>query len=249
MRTVLVGAGSAGCVLAARLSENPDHEVVVLEAGGSDRTTLCRKPGMMSLIHMVPQLKKKLDWGYFTQERDWTLGRKIPYPRGKVLGGSGAINGLVYVRGDARNYDAWDIDGWRYADLLPHFKAIETFEDGLELITSSALQVLEPEESTAEVQAAPMPIDDLDEDPEDTREYLHGVSFNELLDNMMEDAVTIEPVELDSLPPRPHDGRRARSRRPAQPLPKLPPRPQAPQVHKPTWNDFDADIATDLLVA
>ena len=130
MRTVLVGAGSAGCVLAARLSENPDHEVVVLEAGGSDRTTLCRKPGMMSLIHMVPQLKKKLDWGYFTQERDWTLGRKIPYPRGKVLGGSGAINGLVYVRGDARNYDAWDIDGWRYADLLPHFKAIETFEDG-----------------------------------------------------------------------------------------------------------------------
>jgi choline dehydrogenase len=130
MRTIIVGAGSAGCIVAARLSEDADHEVVVLEAGVSDRTTLCRKPGMMSLIHMVPQLKEKLDWGYYTKEREWTLDRKIPYPRGKVLGGSGAINGLVYVRGDRHNYDQWDIPGWSYDELLPYFKKLENWEDG-----------------------------------------------------------------------------------------------------------------------
>ena len=130
MRTIVVGAGSAGCIVAARLSEDPDHEVIVLEAGGSDRTTLCRKPGMMSLIHMVPELKQKVDWGFYTQEREWTIDRKIPYPRGKVVGGSGAINGLVYVRGDRHNYDQWELPGWSYDELLPYFKRLESFEDG-----------------------------------------------------------------------------------------------------------------------
>ncbi len=130
MRTIVVGAGSAGCILAARLSEDSEHEVVLLEAGGSDRSTFCRKPGMVSLIHMVPQLKERFDWGFHTTEREWTIDRTIPYPRGKVLGGSGAINGMVYVRGDRRNYDAWDLEGWRYEDLLPYFKRFECWEDG-----------------------------------------------------------------------------------------------------------------------
>ena len=129
---IVVGAGSAGCIVAARLSEDSSCNVVVLEAGGSDRTTFCKKPGMISLIHQVPELKAKFDWGLYLNPRKETLNRKIPYPRGKVLGGSGAINGMVYVRGNPKNFDDWAEDGcpgWSYDDVLPYFRKLETFED------------------------------------------------------------------------------------------------------------------------
>lgn len=127
---VVVGGGSAGCVVAGRLSEDPSCRVLLLEAGRSDRTTFCKKPGMISLIHTIPQIKKKFDWGYYTEPNSRTLERKIPYARGKVLGGSSAINGMVFVRGNRANFDAWaaeGCDGWSYDDVLPYFKRMETF--------------------------------------------------------------------------------------------------------------------------
>ena len=130
---IVVGAGSAGCVIAARLTEDDSCRVLLLEAGGSDRTTLLRKPGMVSIVHMVPQIKKKFDWGYTTAPRDSTLGRKIPYVRGKVLGGSSAINGMVFVRGHRANYDSWaeeGCEGWGYDEVLPYFKRFEDYEHG-----------------------------------------------------------------------------------------------------------------------
>lgn len=131
--TIVVGAGSAGGVLAARLSEDPHHRVLLLEAGASDRNLLCRKPGMMSVLHTVPEVKKRFDWGYRFAPRPWTLDRDMPCVRGKVMGGSSAINGMVWVRGHPSDYDAWAADGcpgWGWADLLPAFKRSETFEDG-----------------------------------------------------------------------------------------------------------------------
>ena len=130
---VVVGAGSAGCVIAARLTEDPDVSVLLLEAGGSDRTMLCRTPGMMSILHVVPQLKKKVDWGFKTASNGHTQDRQIPYVRGKLLGGSSAVNGMVFVRGHRQNFDDWrdsGCPGWGYDDVLPYFKRLETFEDG-----------------------------------------------------------------------------------------------------------------------
>ena len=108
---IIVGAGSAGCVLAARLTENPDRKVLLIEGGGTDRSDMCRVPGMVSIIHTVPQVKKKYDWGYKTAPKPLTLDRKIPYIRGKVLGGSSAINGMVFVRGHRTNYESWAAQG------------------------------------------------------------------------------------------------------------------------------------------
>ncbi|MBM65365.1 MAG: choline dehydrogenase [Myxococcales bacterium] len=130
---IVVGAGSAGCALAARLTEDPNCRVLLLEAGGSDRTAFCTKPGMISVVHTVPQVKKKFDWGYKTQARDWTLDRKIPYIRGRVMGGSSAINGMIFVRGNRANYDSWAAQGctgWGFDDVLPYFKRLEDFEAG-----------------------------------------------------------------------------------------------------------------------
>jgi len=130
---IIVGAGSAGCVIAARLTEDPDCRVLLIEGGGSDRSDLCRVPGMVSIIHTVPQVKKKYDWGYKTAPKPLTLDRKIPYIRGKVLGGSSAINGMVFVRGHQSNYDDWaaqGCEGWGWADVLPYFKKLEDYEDG-----------------------------------------------------------------------------------------------------------------------
>ena len=130
---IVVGAGSAGAIIAARLTEDPDCRVLLLEGGGSDRTAICRVPGMVSVIHTVPQVKKRFDWGYKTQPNPQTLDRKIPYVRGKVLGGSSAINGMVFVRGNKANYDGWAEDGcpgWDYASVLPYFRRFEDFEGG-----------------------------------------------------------------------------------------------------------------------
>jgi len=129
---VVAGAGSAGCVLARRLAES-GASVILLEAGGPDRTRLVRKPGMIAIFHNVPALKKRLDWGYYTAPQTAALGRRIPQPRGRVLGGSGSINGMVYVRGNRQNYDDWaaaGCKGWSFGDVLPSFKRMEDWEDG-----------------------------------------------------------------------------------------------------------------------
>jgi len=129
---VVAGAGSAGCVLARRLAES-GASVILLEAGGSDRTRLVRQPGMIAIFHNVPALKKRLDWGYYTVPQAAALGRRIPQPRGRVLGGSGSINGMVYVRGNRQNYDDWaaaGCKGWAFGDVLPSFKRMEDWEDG-----------------------------------------------------------------------------------------------------------------------
>ena len=104
----MASAGSAGCVLARRLAQS-GATVILLEAGGPDRTRLVRKPGMIAIFHNVPALKKRLDWGYYTAPQAGALGRRIPQPRGRVLGGSGSINGMLFVRGNRKNYDDWAV--------------------------------------------------------------------------------------------------------------------------------------------
>ncbi len=131
---IVVGAGSSGCIVAARLAESAaDVSVLLLEAGKSDRNRFCTIPGMVSIIHTVPQVKKKFDWGYYTVPQKHAANRKIPTVRGKVVGGSSAINGMLFVRGHRKNYDSWLAEGctgWGFDDVLPSFKRLEEWEGG-----------------------------------------------------------------------------------------------------------------------
>ena len=101
---VIVGAGSAGCVLADRLSEDGRHSVLLLEFGGSDRSIYIQMPSALSIPMNMPQY----DWRYQTEPEPHLGGRRLHTPRGKVLGGSSSINGLVYVRGNALDYEHWE---------------------------------------------------------------------------------------------------------------------------------------------
>ena len=125
---VIIGAGSAGCAVAYRLAE-AGRRVLVIEHGGSDRGPLIQMPGALSF----PMNMARYDWGYQTEPEPYLGGRRLATPRGKVIGGSSSINGMVYVRGHAHDFDHWrecGADGWGYSDVLPYFKRMEHWHDG-----------------------------------------------------------------------------------------------------------------------
>ncbi len=125
---VIIGAGSAGCAIAYRLAE-AGKKVIVIEHGGTDAGPFIQMPGALS----YPMNMKQYDWGYESEPEPHLGNRRLATPRGKVLGGSSSINGMVYVRGHARDFDNWaemGAQGWAYADVLPYYKRMESWDDG-----------------------------------------------------------------------------------------------------------------------
>lgn len=126
---IIVGSGSAGSVMAKRLSEDRKNSVLVLEYGGTDRGPLIQMPSALS----YPMSMQLYNWGFETEPEPHLNNRRLATPRGKVMGGSSSINGMVYVRGHARDFDTWaemGAQGWSFADVLPYFKRMENVEGG-----------------------------------------------------------------------------------------------------------------------
>jgi choline dehydrogenase len=164
---VIVGAGSAGCVLANRLSED-GARVVLIEAGPRDTSPLIHIPAGALKLHRHPVL----NWNFFAEPEEGTGGRALHWPRGKVLGGSSSINGMLYVRGNARDYDRWaqmGCTGWSYADVLPYFRKMENSwrgasdlhgGDGPLSVSPNATEWLLHDELMAAAKAAGFPLTD-----------------------------------------------------------------------------------------
>ncbi len=124
---IIVGAGSAGCVLAYRLSENPQNKVLLIEAGGKDSKLEIHVPAAYTKLN-----RSSVDWAFYTEPQNFVAGRRLFQPRGKVLGGSSSTNAMAYIRGNAKDYDDWakmGCKGWSFAEVLPYFIKSENNED------------------------------------------------------------------------------------------------------------------------
>src|SRR5215467_9853164 len=125
---IIIGAGSAGCVLANRLTEDPKTKVLLLEAGGADSRKEIHMPAAFSKLFKGP-----CDWAYYTEPESQLDNRNLYWPRGKMLGGSSSLNAMIYIRGHRFDYDQWrdqGNQGWGHSDVLPYFKKSENQERG-----------------------------------------------------------------------------------------------------------------------